>query len=154
MGKWVKPPAGFERSVLRACHNAAGLPHLRAWTHWPPCRPGRFPLDDEFFLLEAFERALGIGLGLCVVIGMLIITSTFRAAFTLHERFWQFLGSTATPLLPAGLLLVVGLGLIAFGWLKVSAWTSGAGIAALCWSAVMYRARPRDDIFKKPPPRA
>jgi len=115
---------------------------------------GRFPVNDEFFLLEAFERALGIGLGFCVIVGMLIITSTFRAAFTLHERFWQHLGSTASPLLPAALLLVVGLGLIVLGWLKLSAWTSGAGIAVLCWSAIMYRARPRDDVFKKPPPKA
>jgi hypothetical protein len=119
----------------------------------PSCRPRSSALNDDFFLIEALERALGIGLGFCVIVGMLIITSTFRAACTLHERFWQLLGAVAMPLLPAALLLVVAVGLLAFGWLRESAWTSGAGIAVLCWSAVMYRTRPRDTIFKDQPPK-
>ena len=109
-------------------------------------------MSGDFFLLEAFERALGIGLGFCVVVGMLIITSTFRAAFNLHERLWQLLGASAYPLLPAVMLLVIGLALLAWGWLMGSAWTSGVGIAVLCWSAIMYQARPRDTIFKNRPP--
>jgi hypothetical protein len=109
-------------------------------------------MNDDFFLIEALERALGIGLGFCVVVGMLIITSTFRAAFMLHERFWQALGARSLPLLPAMTLLVTATVLIAFGWIKGSAWTSGAGIAVLCWGLIMYRARPRDTIFKNRPP--
>jgi hypothetical protein len=111
-------------------------------------------VNDDFFLIEAFERALGIGLGFCVVVGMLIITSTFRAAFTLHDRFWQFLGVRSRPLLPTILLLSIAVVLLALGWIKGSAWTSGAGIAVLCWGLIMYRSRPRDTIFKNRPPGA
>lgn len=106
-------------------------------------------MEEGSFLIETLKRGLFIGLIFFFVLGMLIITSMFKQALLAHDRLWQFLGVARHPLRPAIIVLAAALAVVVAGFLLPDPWVSGFGFFLACWSALLYRTRPRPDIFEE-----
>ena len=104
-------------------------------------------MEEISFLVETIKRAVFIGLIGFFLVGMLMITSSFKQAVAAHERFWTFLGAARHPLRPSAITCASAIFLAIAGLVAHNPWISGASLLVLGWCLILFHVRSRPDIF-------